>query len=60
LLFRWVATTPQVCGEVYWVPTPGKWRAAVGHNGKLFHAGYFDTITEAAGRARGARATTPG
>jgi hypothetical protein len=32
---------------VSWYPITGKWRAAVGHDGRTFHAGYFDSIAEA-------------
>jgi hypothetical protein len=37
----------------HWVPGMGKWRAQVGHGGKLFYAGYFTTFAEAAAARAG-------
>lgn len=32
---------------VSWYAVTGKWRGAVGHEGRTIHVGYFDTVAEA-------------
>ena len=39
---------------VHWHKRIGKWQASVRHNGKLYHAGYFESIEEA-GQAAAAK-----